>query len=123
MTDSAPTGSLTDAARWGIRLLVGSVAMLVVIGGGMLVWVVDKAARNPDVRTERPGWLDEAVGFDVSFWIPLALTIGVGGVLVFFVYATAIKRLRAGEDLYAQRHGKGVRRHGERALQTGEEGP
>ncbi|MEM6782245.1 MAG: hypothetical protein AAF624_00735 [Bacteroidota bacterium] len=118
MNETTPQASLSDAARWGIRLLIGSVAMLVVVGGGMLIWVVDKAARNPDVRTERPGWLDETVGFDVSFWVPLALTIGVGGVLVFVVYATAIRRLRSGEDLYAQRLGKGVRRHGERALDT-----
>ncbi|MEM8556735.1 MAG: hypothetical protein AAGG50_02720 [Bacteroidota bacterium] len=120
---SAPTKTPDSlAAQHGLRLLFGAIAMLVVIGGGMLVWVLDKAARNPDVRMERPGWLDAAVGFDVSFWIPLGLTVGVGGFLVFVVYATAIRRLRNGEDLYAQRHGRGVRRHGERAIpdeQTG----
>ncbi|MEM8599967.1 MAG: hypothetical protein AAGF99_08600 [Bacteroidota bacterium] len=96
--------------------MLGAVALLLLVGGGMLMWVIDKAVRNPDVRTERPAWLDAAVGFDVSFWIPLALTIGVGGLLVFFVYATAIRRLLAGEDLYAMRHGKGLRRRGERAF-------
>jgi hypothetical protein len=72
------------------------------------VWA---AAANPDVRLKRPRWVEGA--FEHSFWLPvLVVTLG-GAFLVGAILWTALRRLRAGEDLYAQRTGRGVRRRGE----------
>ena len=94
-----------DTRRYGLRLLrtaLGAVAVFVVAAAGWTAW---KALQHPDVRTRRPGWLDPAVGFDVAFWAPLLITIVGGAALVFGVFWRAYRRLRAGEDLYAHRHG------------------
>ena len=45
----------------------------------------------------------------------LVVTLG-GAVLVGLVLWTAYRRLKAGEDLYAGRSGRGVRRRGESHL-------
>ena len=99
----------------GLRLLkaaIGVVAAFLLFAGGWLTWA---AATNPDVRLKRPRWV-EAAGFDHSYWIPvLVVTIG-GAVLVGAVLWTAYRRLRAGEDLYENRLGRGLRRRGERHL-------
>lgn len=95
-----------DPRRAGLRLLRAALAVIAVLALGIGAWTVDKAFRNPDVRTRRPGWLEDAVGFDVSFWMPLFLTVVVGGGLVFAVFWRAYRRLRAGEDLFAGRYGR-----------------
>jgi hypothetical protein len=98
----------------GRRLLhtgLGAVAAFVVAVGGWLVWA---AATNPDVTLKKPRWVEGA--FAHSFWLPvLVVTLG-GALLVGVVLWTALRRLRAGEDLYAQRTGQGLRRRGERHL-------
>lgn len=98
----------------GLRLLkaaIGVVAAFLLFAGGWLAWA---AATNPDVRLRRPRWVE--AGFDHSYWIPaLLVTIG-GALLVGAVLWTAYRRLRAGEDLFENRLGKGVRRRGERHL-------
>ncbi len=94
-----------------LRAGLGIVAAFVAVVGGWLVWA---AATNPDVRLKRPKWV--AGAFDHTFWIPvLVVTVG-GAALVGVVLWTALRRLRAGEDLYAQRTGQGLRRRGERHL-------
>lgn len=110
MTDDHPTHA-------GRRLLTGALLLVGSLLLAMATWTVVKALQHPDVRTRRPRWLDQAVGFDVSFWIPLLLTVVVGGGLVAYVLVRALRRLQAGEDLYATRFGRGVRRRGERRLQ------
>lgn len=101
--------------RLGLRLIR---AALVAVGafiagaGGWLVW---SALTNPDVRLKRPKWVE--AGFDHSYWLPvLVVTVG-GAVLVGAVMWTAYRRLRAGEDLYANRFGQGLRRRGERHIE------
>lgn len=98
----------------GLRLLrtaLGAVAAFLAFAGGWLLWA---AATNPDVRLKRPRWVD--AGFDHSYWVPvLVVTLG-GALLVGAVLWTAYRRLRAGEDLYENRLGRGVRRRGERHL-------
>ncbi len=99
----------------GIRLLraaLGAVVAFVVFAGGWLAW---KAATNPDVRLKRPSWFEG--GFDHSFWIPVIVATVGGALLVGGVLWTAYRRLRAGEDLYEQRTGRGLRRRGERHLE------
>ena len=101
----------TDTPRLGARLLriaLVGVGVFVAAVGGWLVWA---AAANPDVRLKRPRWVEGA--FEHSFWLPvLVVTLG-GAFLVGAILWTALRRLRAGEDLYAQRTGRGVRRRGE----------
>ena len=108
------TGDPQGAERLGRRMLRGglaAVAAFVVAVGGWMVWA---AATNPDVTLKRPKWVDGA--FEHSFWIPvLVVTLG-GAFLVGAILWTALRRLRAGEDLYAQRTGRGMRRRRERHL-------
>ena len=105
---------MPHAQRLGARLLRGAlaaVAVFVAAVGGWLAWA---SWANPDVRLKRPTWVDG--GFDHSFWLPVAVVTLGGALLVGIVLWTALRRLRAGEDLYAQRLGQGQRRRGERHL-------
>ena len=101
-------------ARTGLQLLrlaLGVVGAFLAFAGGWLLWA---AVSNPDVRLRRPRWVE--AGFDHSYWIPvLVVTLG-GAVLVGAVLWKAYRRLRAGEDLYEKRLGKGLRRRGERHI-------
>ena len=96
----------------GIRLLragLWTVGGFIAFVGGYLVWA---AVANPDVRLKKPRWVEGA--FDHSYWLPvLVVTIG-GAVLVGCVLWAAYRRMARGEDLYAGRIGRGVRRRGER---------
>ena len=98
----------------GLRLLragIGVVVAFIATVGGYLAWA---AVANPDVRLKQPSWVEGT--FDHSYWLPvLVVTLG-GAVLVGVVLWTAYRRLRAGEDLYDGRIGRGVRRRGERHL-------
>lgn len=99
-----------------IKLAIGAVVAFLVAAGGYLAWA---ALANPDVRLKQPRWVEGA--FDHSYWIPvLVVTLG-GAVLVGMVLWTAYRRLQSGEDLYAGRSGRGVRRRGERHLGDGPE--
>ncbi len=108
--------STQNNLRHGLRLLRVGIAIAVVLAIGLTTWIVDKALSNPDVRAKRPGWLEEAIGFDVSFWAPLVLTVVVGIGLVLYVFLRAYRRISSGEDLYTNRLGRGVRRRGEQHL-------
>lgn len=110
-----------DPRRVGLRWLrAGLVALgaFLVGAGGWIAW---QALRHPDVRLRRPRSADAA--FDHSFWSPLLWTVVVGSVAVGWVLWVALRRLRAGEDLYAARTGRGVRRAGERALPPDDPSP
>jgi hypothetical protein len=87
-------------------------AFLVGAGG----WLVYQAVAHPEVRLKRPRWLDTGADFSHAYWTPLLVVVLGGAALVGLVLWTALRRLRSGEDLYAQRHGRGLRRRGERFL-------
>lgn len=119
MMSSKPTfrsDSNTPLAN-GLQLLRVGIAIALVLAVGMIAWTTEKALSNPDVQTERPSWLDSAETFNVSFWTPLFLTITIGIGLVIFVFVRASNRIKKGEDLYANRLGRNVRRRGEQHLQ------
>lgn len=101
----------------GRKLLLWSLGSVASITALIAGWTILKAFQNPDVRSRRPGWLDDTAGFDVAFWSPLLVTVVIGGALVFFVLLRALRRIQDGEDLYAQRSGRGLRRRGERQIQ------
>ena len=108
---------MSDAPRLGQSLLragLAAVAAFVVGVGGWLAWA---ATTNPDVRLKKPTWVEAA--FDHSFWIPVLVVTLTGAFLVGAVLWTALRRIQAGEDLYAQRTGRGLRRRGERHLDDG----
>ena len=94
-----------------LRAGLGVVAAFVLVVGGWITWA---AVSNPDVRLKRPRWLDDGQAFDGSYWTPLWLTAVVGALLVGWVLWKALVRVRAGEDLFEQRMGQGLRRRGER---------
>lgn len=102
--------------RLGLRLVrlgIGVVVGFLVSAGAYLAWA---AWANPDVRLKRPGWVEGA--FDHSYWAPvLVVTLG-GAVLVGLVLWAAYRRLRNGEDLYEERLGRGIRRRGERFVDS-----
>lgn len=103
-----------SGAAYGLRLVraaLGLVGAFIVVVG---TWMVVQAARNPDVRARRPRWLDPATPFDWSFWIPVIVCVVGGAFLVGAVFWRAYRRMQAGEDLYAARSGRGLRRRGER---------
>ena len=116
----------TDEMRRGIQMLRWAAVVLAVMAISIALWVWYAALGNPDVRLERPSWLEDGQAFDFSFWTPLEVTVLVGGTLAGIIFWTAWKRIRRGEDLYANRMGKGVRRRGERFIEDnagGEERP
>ena len=103
--------SARDTGERLVRAGIGTVVAFVLSAGGYLVWA---ALANPDVRLKQPRWAEGA--FDHAYWSPvLAVTLG-GAVLVGLILWAAYRRLKAGEDLYEGRIGKGQRRRGERHL-------
>ena len=109
-----------DTRPRGLRLLRGAVLLVLGLALAAITWTAVKAIQNPDVRARRPRWLDATDAFDASFWIPLVATLVIGFGLVLAVFVIALRRLRAGEDLYAKRFGRGVRRRGEQHLSEDE---
>ncbi len=102
-------------ARLGLRLVrlaIGAVVAFLVAAGGYLVWA---ALANPDVRLRKPRWVEGT--FDHSYWWPVLIVTLGGAFLVGLVLWTAYRRLRAGEDLFEARTGRGVRRRGERHVE------
>jgi hypothetical protein len=97
--EAASPPAMTPVASQPLRLLRSAAVTVAVFGLAGTAWMLDKAFRNPDVQAKKPGWFDGT--FEVAFWMPLILTFLVGCAAVIAVYLTAVRRLRAGEDLYA----------------------
>ncbi|NNF57400.1 MAG: hypothetical protein HKN04_04090 [Rhodothermaceae bacterium] len=109
-----------DTRPYGLRLLRAAALLVIGLALAATTWTVVKAIQNPDVRARRPRWLDASDAFDASFWLPLVMTLVIGFGLVLLVFARALRRLRSGEDLYANRFGRGIRRRGEQHLSEDE---
>ncbi|MFN3596792.1 MAG: hypothetical protein ACK41D_05935 [Rubricoccaceae bacterium] len=103
-------------AVFGLRMIRGGLAIVGAFIAVAGTWTLVQAARNPDVRARRPRWLDPATPFDWSFWTPVIVCVIGGALLVGAVFWRAYRRMQAGEDLYAARSGRGLRRRGERFL-------
>jgi len=99
-----------------LRWSFGGLAVFLVASGG---WTLMRAIQNPDVRL-KPQWVPEGQAFDHSFWSPMFLTIVIGTGIVAWILWRAFQRIKAGEDLYENRFGKGLRRHGEAHLRDGD---
>ncbi len=82
-----------------INLLRAAVVCVVLFAIAGTVWLVDKAVLNPDVRARQPSWFEGV--FDMPFWLPLIATFLIGAAAVAFVYVKAVRRLKDGEDLFA----------------------
>lgn len=120
-TEEAPHEEAHDARAQGATMLRWSLVGLLVSVLAGAAWIAWKAATNPDVRLERPKSLAPDQPFDFSFWSPLLVTVVVGGALVGWILWRAYRRIAAGEDLYEQRFGRGVRRRGEQVVSPEEE--
>jgi hypothetical protein len=105
-----------DPRRFGMAMVrAGLIALgaFLVGAGGWLIW---QAVIHPEIRLKRPRWIEDSAVFNHAYWTPLLVVVLGGAVLVGSVLWRAYRRLDNGEDLYAQRHGKGLRRRGERHL-------
>jgi hypothetical protein len=91
-----------------LNLFRVAIALVVVFALGVTAWLIDTAVLNPDVRARRPGWVEGV--FDIPFWLPLILTFTLGAAAVAAVFVKAAKRLRRGEDLFAQGYRERKRR-------------
>ena len=111
-----PLDGATPEQLRGIRYLVVALGGLLATSLVGTAWIAWNAVQNPDVRAKRPSWLDDGEAFDASFWSPLLATVVIGAGLVGWVLWRAYRRLKAGEDLYAERLGQGLRRRGERFI-------
>ena len=108
-----------DSRNQGLGMLrwaLGGLAVFLVTASG---WTLVRAIQNPDVRL-KPQWVAEGRTFDHSFWSPLLFTVVIGSLLVGWVLWRAYQRLQSGEDLYAERFGKGLRRNRESHLTDGD---
>ncbi|MEL6617059.1 MAG: hypothetical protein AAFQ43_15055 [Bacteroidota bacterium] len=118
--ETEPTPEPHDARRQGLGMLRWALGGLAVFLLGATAWIGIRAWQNPDVRL-KPQWLPEGqTDFDHSYWTPLLLTVVVGSLIVGWILWRAWTRLRAGEDLYADRFGQGLRRRGETHLTDGD---
>ena len=113
-------GEAHDARTQGRSMLRWALGGLTTFLASATVYIGWQAVTNPDVRL-KPQWVPEGQTFDHAFWSPLLVTVVGGGAIVGLVLWKAYKRIAAGEDLYADRFGRGVRRRGERAVEPGEE--
>lgn len=79
------------------RLLRGAAVLTAVVGGGIAVWLADKAVRYPEVR---------AAQFEASapLWVPFLLFVLACTGLMAYVFVRAARRVESGEDLFARRH-------------------
>lgn len=94
-----PEPTAHETTRSALKLLNAAIATVVVFALAGTVWLVDKAVLNPEVRARKPRWFEGV--FDMPFWLPLILTFAIGAAAVIFVYVRAARRLRAGDDLFA----------------------
>ena len=81
-------------------VLKGAAALTFVSGSALVVWLIDKAVRYPDVRARQFG----RFGPEAPLWIPLIVFIAIFLSAVTYIFWRAARRLEAGEDLFAQRH-------------------
>lgn len=88
----APPGHQAHA-----RLLKGAAALAVLLGLAIVVWLVDKAFRYPEVQATQ-------FGAAAPFWVPFAVFIAVCVALIARLFWRAARRVDEGEDLFAQRH-------------------
>lgn len=87
------TSQASTLLKWGA-------AVFVVVGGGITIWILDKATRYPEAQARQ---FDNAA----PLWIPAAVFVVIATLAGVYVLLRAARRITEGEDLYAQRH----RRH------------
>lgn len=82
------------------RFLRLGALVFALLGGGILIWLIDKAIQHPEVQASM-------LGYEAPYWPGIiAFTMFCTGVAIY-VLLYAARRVDDGEDLYAQRH----RRH------------
>lgn len=79
------------------HLLKGAALTLILLGGTMTVWGLDKWVRYPDVRASQ-------FGFEAPLWPAFVGCALLGTAVGVFVLWTAARRVEAGEDLFSKRH-------------------
>ena len=90
----------SDGVPAAAKVLYAGAAAFGVLGVSVATWLFDKAIRFPQIQAEQ-------AGNTAPLWIPFALFVLVGTGLGAYVLVVGARRVRAGEDLFAQRH----RRH------------
>lgn len=97
---------------WEPALLLKSAAgLFIVLGGGTVVWGIDKWIRFPQARASQ-------FGFKAPLWPAFTLFVLLATVVAVTLLWTAANRVERGADLHAQRH----RRRPSSVDSTGENG-
>ncbi len=72
-------------------------AITVLLGGGLIAWLVDKAIRYPEIKAEQ-------AGSQGPLWEPMIAFVAVCVAGAAYLFLHAARRLDRGEDLFAARH-------------------
>lgn len=80
-----------------IYLLRGAAAVCALTGLGVVIWLVDKAIRFPEIQATQ-------AGAHAPLWIPFALFVALSTVVMVWLFLKAARRVDAGERLFDQRH-------------------
>ncbi|PSQ82067.1 MAG: ABC transporter permease [Bacteroidetes bacterium QS_8_68_15] len=73
----------------------------------VVVWLVDKAVRYPEVQASQ-------LGSVAPFWVPFAVFVACGAALVAGLFWRAARRVENGENLFAERHRRRPGEEGEK---------
>lgn len=78
-------------------LLRGGAAAFALLGAAIIVWLLDKALRYPEMQASQ-------FGYSAPLWIPAILFIAGGTAAGALLFLRAARRVDRGNDLFAKRH-------------------
>jgi hypothetical protein len=102
MAASHDTSASSTARTRRSRLLKAGLTFAALVGAVLVVWLLDKAIRFPEIQARQFG----RFGDRVPLWIPFLLFVVASFAGICYVIWRAKQRVDTGEDLYAQRHRK-----------------
>jgi hypothetical protein len=82
-----------------LYLVRSTIALLLVTGAGLLLWMVHQANQYPEAQARQFGRFGEAV----PFWAPVIGFTIIAVVAMVYLFWQAARRVAAGEDLFGSR--------------------
>lgn len=102
MAASPDTSTSSTVRTRRSRLLKAGLTFAALVGGVLVVWLLDKAIRFPEIQARQFG----RFGDQVPLWIPFLLFVVASFAGICYIIWRAKQRVDDGEDLYARRHRK-----------------